>query len=41
LDFLKKSIYKKITLIRYAVSVEELAAKVGTGKKYGRPKRLA
>jgi hypothetical protein len=25
----------------YAVAVEELAAKDGTGKKYGRPKRLA
>lgn len=25
----------------YAVAVDELAAKDGTGKKYGRPKRLA
>lgn len=25
----------------YAIAVEELAAREGTGKKYGRPKRLA
>jgi hypothetical protein len=38
---LRKSIYKKITLIRYAVSVKEVAGKDETGRKYGRPKRLA
>ena len=26
---------------KYNVAIEELAAKDGTGKKYGRPKRLA
>ena len=26
---------------QYAISVEELAARDGTGKKYGRPRRLA
>ena len=31
----------KIFEEKYAVTIDELAAKDGTGKKFGRPRRLA
>lgn len=37
----KKKELSKLFKTEYEVAIEELAAKEGTGKRYGRPKRLA